>query len=307
MQKTDQSQPARTMRRQLQNSTTLNRRYVKRPVRRVDGITADASIVPINTQKQPQKISRSPKISRFGVAIQKNAQQKDNSDLRPAEAHPAQVLANRKLRERKQNAAQQQINRPTAKELKDQAIKKALLAASRQPQQQSMAQFAKKDEEEAAREGRLRFGPGRIILALSCAVVAVFALVYFVNLNMPDVQFRAAAAQLNANYPNYIPHDYTPSEIASENNIITIQFKNKNNGESFSIIEEKSSWNSNALLNNYIKPTFGDDYSTLREKGLTIYVNKNNASWVNGGTVYKLTMSDDLLSKKQITDIATSL
>lgn len=306
MQKSDRTQTAKTVHRQPQASTTLNRRYVKRPARKVNDVAKNTDgIVSVGFKKQTLNI-RSPKISHFGALITSSTTQKKEQAIQPAQAHPTQLAANQKMRERQQKTTNAQVNRPTAKELKDQAIKKALLAASKQtPQQAPIAQTIG-TKGKTKKEKRMKFGLGRIVLAFSCATAAIFALVYFVNLNMPDIQFRAAAIQLHASYPNYVPHNYTPSGISSENGVVTIQFKNSTSDESFLIAEERSSWDSNALLNNYVKPTYGDEYTVLREKGLTIYANDTNATWVNGGIVYKLEVKNGNLSKKQISDIAVS-
>ncbi|MBR0479853.1 hypothetical protein IJJ49_01105 [Candidatus Saccharibacteria bacterium] len=290
MQRSRARQEAKTAHRQLRLSTTLNRKYVTRPNK---------------TTVAPAKIKRSIKISHFSssdtegnVALKKQSEQ--STDIRPAKAHPTQIAVNQRLRERRQEPIV--AAKPTAKELKDRAIKQALLAAEKQ----TAPGMAKQIQSDGKVKKRMKFGAGRIVLALSCTAAAIFGLVYFVNLNMPDIQFRAAAMQLNAAYPNYLPYSYSPSEISSENNIVTIWFKKKVTDESFSIIEEKSAWDSNALLNNYVKERYGENYTILREQGLTIYISGSNAAWVNGGIVYKLEMKKGSLSKKQISDIAVS-
>ena len=73
------------------------------------------------------------------------------------------------------------------------------------------------------------------------------------------------------------------------------------------MIEEKSSWDTNALLSNYVKTEYGENYSIVREQGLTIYISNSDAAWVNGGIVYKLKTASGDLTNKQIRAIATSL
>ncbi len=298
MQKSETRQVAKTAHRQTMASTTLNRKYVKRPQAVKKTTNADFAV----------QVKTSPKISRFGSLMNETAATKSAEQIQPAEPHPTQVLANQRLRERKEQATQRQTTKLTAKELKDQAIKKALLAASKTTDEETMAQTIAEEQKTATtKKTKMRFGFGRVVLALACAAAAVFAIVYFVSLNMPDVQFRATAMQLNAVYPNYLPRDYSPTEIASENNIITLSFKNHNNEDAFSISEEKSSWDSNSLLNNYVKDNFGENYTVIREQGLTIYMNDNKAAWVNGGIVYKMNIKKGSLTKKQISSIAASL
>lgn len=126
---------------------------------------------------------------------------------------------------------------------------------------------------------------------------------------MPDISLRVAAMQtgFEATYPSYIPREYALSGITSEGGNIILNFRNQAAETAFALTEEKSTWDSGALLNNYVKPTYGENYSVIREQGLTIYVSGSNAAWVNGGIVYKLQAGSNNLTKKQIKSIAVSL
>lgn len=297
MQKSDRTQTAKMVRRQTRPSTTLNRRYVKRPTKKVSDMVS--TTIPVGVKKQ------TPMITRFGTPLAGKTTQEEK--IQPAKSHPMQTLANNRIRAQRQASQQKTTAALTAKELKDQAIKKALQSAARQQTQQPSSSLAQQiqTKDTTTKQRKMKFGLGRIVLALSCAAAAIFAIVYFVNLNMPDLQFRAAAAQLDATYPNYIPHNFSPTGVASENGVVTLSFKNINTGDNYIITEEKSSWDSNSLLNNFVKDDYGD-FSIIREQGLTIYVGDNRASWVNGGIVYKLIVNKGSLSKKQISSIAVS-
>ena len=258
MQKSNTNNAARASRRQVKSSTTLNRKYVRRPAR--NGQVGSVGV----TVKVAASTSKTASGNMTGTA--------------------------RKL---------------TAKELKDQAIKRALASAEQTTTENKKA--AKKIRKSEA--GKLHFGFGRVMLALSCAAAAVFAIVYFVNLNMPDISLRVAAMQtgIEASYPNYIPRDFSLSDITSEEGRVTLNFRNASTGDAFSLVEEQSSWDSNALLTNYVKDAYGENYTTIREQGLTMYVSGSDACWVNGGVVYKLKTTSGSLTKKQIKSIATSL
>jgi len=260
MQKSDNNQSAQPIHRRAQISTTLNRKYVTRPV-------SDIMVKkPVQLQPTGQPIAHQP------VAHQ------------PVAQHQPIVQS-----------------QPSAKELKDQAIKKALAQT---------IQTSKKEEKKAKKKSKkLHFGAGRFILAMLCAATAVFAIVYFVNLNTPDFSLRVAAMQtgIDAKYPTYVPRDFSLSDITSEEGKITLNFRNASTENAFTLIEEDSSWDTNALLTNFVKEEYGEDYSTIREQGLTIYLNNSNACWVNGGVVYKLKVTSGSLTKKQIKSIAVSL
>ncbi len=288
MQKTDGL--AKSAQRRLGSSTTLNRKYVKRPSQKTT-TTMD--------------IERSSKIRHFvaepaseNIRVRVDGLQQTTEKVRQ---HPLQASAVSKMqamRSQQLSSEQQRERKMTAKEIKDQAIQKALSSASTVDQTTS----PKKSQ-------KIHFGFGRMALALSCAAIVALAFVYFINLNMPDISMRVAAMQtgINASYPGYIPRGFIVSSITSESKRIILDFKNNNDNTVFTLTEETSSWDSNALLNNYVKTEYGDNYKVVKEQGLTIYINNSNAAWVNGGIFYKITAVNGVLTNKQICSIATSL
>ena len=148
----------------------------------------------------------------------------------------------------------------------------------------------------------------RLVLAFFCAVLCVAGIVYFVGSSIPDISVKVAAIQtgIEASYPSYIPRDYSLSDISSENGKITMTFKGPEK-TTFTLTEEKSSWDSTALLRNYVEPTWQTNYITTHEQGITIYISGANAAWVNGGVLYKINASNNTLTKKQLRNIVTSM
>ena len=289
MQKTNERSVVNAHRR-VKSSTTLNRKYVKKP----------SSVNDISVS-----IDRSPKIRHFTNQVSNNKAKRVVTQEKVVQ-HPLQITANEKLRARQtQNLATSQVQKKSAKELKEQAIRKALSVASKTEINQtddSQNEFTQKDV-------KFKFGFPRVLLALSCAAIAVVAIVYFVNINMPDISLKVAAMQtgFDATYPNYVPRDYNLAGITSEDNKIVLEFKKASSGEAFTLVEEKSYWDSNALLENYVKGTYEDNYVVIKEQGLTIYINNSNAVWVNGGVLYIITDSDGHLNSSDLHDIAVSL
>ncbi len=156
---------------------------------------------------------------------------------------------------------------------------------------------------------RKRSGSGkRFVLAFFCAAACVAAVVYFVGSNIPDISVKVAAMQsgIEASYPSYIPRGFSPSDISSENGKITLTFKGPEKA-SFTLTEEKSSWDSTTLLRNYVEPNWQTSYITTHEQGITIYISGANAAWVNGGVLYKIEAASNSLTKKQLRNIVTSL
>ena len=268
MQKSDSNPSASIAHRKVQSSTTLNRKYVSRPM-----MSRPMSSVNVRRTSPSMDMSRRP-------------------------VDMSKVSAGMKARS---SAPAAPVSQPSAQELKERAIAKALSNAAKPEKQEVVAKKAKKS--------KLHIGFGRIMLAMSCAAAAVFAIVYFVNLNMPDISMRVAAMQsgIDPKYPSYVPRDYSVNDMIAEDGKITLVFKNNNTGGTFSLIEERSSWDSNALVANYVKLAFGEEYDTIREQGITVYMSGNASAWVNGGMLYKLNVTSGDLTKKQIRSIATSL
>lgn len=194
-----------------------------------------------------------------------------------------------------------------AQELKERAIKEAMNQSpnlNQQPKQQ------KEQSKKPKKQPKQKTGGGakRFFFAFVCATVCVAAIIFFVNINKTDISTRINALQngINAVTPTYIPRDYSSSDISSENGKISMTFSGPKDA-SFSITEEKSSWDSQALLNNYVKTEYGEDYTTTHEKGITVYMSNKEAVWVNGGIKFTLKNTTGSLTKKQISSIIASM
>jgi len=149
--------------------------------------------------------------------------------------------------------------------------------------------------------------PKHIIFALACSAVVVALIFFAANQSMPDLSVRVAAMQtgIDASYPSYVPRDYSLSGVVSEEGKISMTFSAAN-GDSFTLTEKNSSWDSAALEANYVKSNFVD-YTPIREQGLTLYVSGSDCAWVNGGKFYLIDASGNNLTKKQLKSIAVSL
>ena len=259
---------------------------IKRPaVTKMDGMPQMASKMVSNAQTSTGSQMRSQQMS-AQYATQGGMSQERRQQVN-------RMMAARKAQQN--NVVTSQQTRMTSQEIKQQAITKALNRVA--------------NTEPAKSKTKVHFGFKRILLATFCAAVAVFAIVYFVNLNAPNISLKVAAMQsgIEAVYPAYVPRGYRLSDITSENGKVVLNFNNTEDEGSFTIIEEKSSWDSNALFSNYVKEEYGDSYTVIREQGLTLYVCGSNAAWVNGGVAYKIKTTVGSLSKKQIKSIAVSL
>lgn len=148
------------------------------------------------------------------------------------------------------------------------------------------------------------------VLSLASASLALLLLGgYFTYLNMPSLSTRVAAAQagINASYPSYRPDGYSlKGAVAYTQHQVNMTFRSNSGDQTFTIDQTKSTWDSSAVLENYVSKKVGDNYIAYNERGLTIYTFGGNAAWVNGGILYTIS-GDAPLSGDQIRHIATSM
>lgn len=227
-----------------------------------------------------------------------HAVSKAKTPMRMANGRKAMPIANTGMRR------STPVRKASPEELKNRAIEQALHSVATMDEPKS--KLNQRPMVRAKKKGSaLRFA-----VAFCCAIACVIGIISFVGSNMPDISVRVAAMQtgIEASYPSYIPRDYSLSDINSEDGKITLTFAGPDNS-SFTLIEEKSSWDSSALLRNYVEPTWEDNYATTHEQGITIYIanDTSDAAWVNGGVLYKITSSGTALTKKQVRSIVTSL
>jgi hypothetical protein len=85
-----------------------------------------------------------------------------------------------------------------------------------------------------------------------------------------------------------------------------MKFASNSGPQNFTLNQKKSSWDSSAVLDNYVKQKAGENYITYNERGLTIYTYGSDAAWINNGVLYTIN-GDAPLSSDQIRHIATSM
>ena len=328
--------------RRLQSSTTLNRRFVKKPTP-APRIKASAGAASRTLKAQSQKhvlISKGQAVRLKPVA--KQAQQEtvaqqtekvvqkatkqlseqqiqskiasrastntislkdlasvkvaDNEQIMPAQDTKLAKVAKARMAARKA-AAPQALS---AQELKERAIQQALRKVS----------TMNDGVEEGTKAKKQRFWKKKNFkIAAAMSVVTLAILGYLVSVNLPDISVRVAAMHtgIEKAYPSYVPANYRlDGLVKEENGRITMSFKNDRD-QKFTLMEEKSSWDSSAVLTNYVSKNWGASYAIAKGQGLTIYVSGSNAAWVNGGVFYVITDETNTLTSSDLHDIAVSL
>ena len=293
----------------VQKSSTLSRRYVKRPTHLIDSNSEAEAAAEQRKEQRAANLKRrqalAEQMNRQNLAnLRKHHAQKTIAQPTPVtpESIPTpepEMPATKTTRPAKaqQSVQAQQSAAPTQPTT---AAVKAAKAAAKAPKTKTA-----KTTTPVKSAGRAR----RFIIAFTCSAACVAALALLVHLNMPDLSVKVAAMQtgIEAAYPSYIPRDYQLSGVSTDKDGRVIMEFSGPDSANFTLTEEKSTWDSTALLNNYVKKAYGEEYTTLREQGITLYIGNTESVWVNGGMLYRLTPQNVILTKKQIKNIATSL
>ena len=305
---------AQDMHNNLQHSSTLNRKFVKRPQglsssqthaieqfkMRHNYIEARRSAIIKSGKTSHDQISKfegvhgsaGRVISPISLRNKEAQKQTDTERILPIQENPVHQKALESMREQKLTK-----NLQSAKEIKESAI----------------AEVLEKSQKEAKKSKKLRgiqkkswFSKRAIGFAASCAFLMV-SCGYFVYVNSPNLSVRVAAIQsgVNASLPQYSARGYSLKGLAYfDGNSVNLKYSN--GAKSYTVKQAQTSWDSVALLENYVQNKWDRDYLIYQEKGLTIYKNSNNeAAWVNNGTLYSVDGGNDL-SSEDIRKIASS-
>ena len=301
---------AHSVHQSVAKSKTLDRRYVKRTIPAVSQtafspapvatkLTMNVSMTQTKSEvaKPAHVISKFHKPQRASMDMVKPQQKPAMSDISPR-THPM-VQAVEAARVKQSSSVQKTTTHKPSDVIKTEAMQKAMDSApsGRQRNKAKAPKLASKNR--ASR--RLTFASAGVAMLLIGG--------YFTYINMPNISVRVAAAQagIDASYPNYRPSGYSlAGPVAYDNGKVQMKFASNGGPQNFVLSQERSGWDSEAVLSNYVTPKAGESYTINKDSGLTVYVWENNAAWVSGGILYTVN-GDAPLAPDQIRRMATSL
>jgi len=277
--------PSHSVHQTVQKSQILNRRTVKK------------AGVSVSSHAKPQRntdVMRHPSVAKFA-----QHPSGDVAKAAPAAAerhvpHPIAQKASHRQAVMQMKPQVQPAPKP-ATVIKQEAVQESLDAAPSHSANHEQVKHTKRYP--------------RLLSVASASLALLLLGGYFTYLNMPSLSVRVAAAQagVNASYPSYHPDGYSLNgPVAYTQGEVKMKFASNAGPQNFTVSQSKTSWDSSAVLDNYIKQKAGDNYITYDEHGLTIYTYGGNAAWVNGGVLYTIS-GDAPLSGDQIRHIATSM
>lgn len=271
---------ARGVHARPQRSQTLRRDLIKHPVH--------PQKHQVHQKPAPGSIERSPHISRFAPHPQ------------ALPANPTEHVV--PVHHTTNHTTAHQVKAPSAlssRELKEKLISERLAAIQDTP-------HSHKDHKQPRKNFFARAPRVSSVVAACFAIVLVGG--YLTYVNMPNLSMRVAAANagVNASFPDYRPDGYRfNGPISYNNGEVTLKFASNTSNSGYTINQKNSSWDSQAVLDNYVSKK-AKDYLTYSEQGLTIYTFSGEAAWVNGGVFYTIE-GDAPLSSDQVLRIVGSM
>lgn len=271
-----------------QRSQTLRRETVKRPVGQHEAVIT-------RQHRERIVVAKSPAITKFADRPQSRTIAHTVATAPVAPHTPPPIVAH----VHKTVAAKKAATSPA---------KKAAVSSSHLKQQLIREKLASIDTDKKPRQHTVKRRRSRSMsVATACIALVAFA-GYLTYLNMPSLSVRVAAAQagIDASFPEYRPDGYRfDGPIAYAPGEISMKFRSNTDSRSYEITQTNSSWDSQAVLDNYVtKKT--ESYLTYSEQGLTIYTFAGEAAWVNGGVLYTIE-GDAPLTSQQVLRIAGSM
>lgn len=285
--------------RVTQKSTTLRRDVLKKPV-------SKTQIGSARRKPAVGRVARSEQIQRFAAhpqpiikpAPKPTAVRLDITPVRTKVAPSAIVSQKQAL-----------VSRPVASPaqtptLSSRALKEKLIAERLAAVDTSVSPSKK------AHTRRRLFASQPKLASLMSASLAIMLLGgYLTYLNMPGLSVRVAAAQADvaATFPDYHPDGYRfNGPVAYSPGQVAINFIANGGTNKYTVTEQKSTWDSQAVYDNIVAKAADDNYITNSQQGLTIYTYEGEAAWVNKGILYTV-HGDAPLSNEQLLHIASSL
>lgn len=149
--------------------------------------------------------------------------------------------------------------------------------------------------------------PNLTKMAAAIAAIGIMSGLIWLQ-NAPKLAFHNAAAKagIDASLPTYMPSSFKqsgPANIASGS--ISINFTSASSQTPLSIVQRRTNWDSNSLRENYVIRQ-SSNFLAVEGQGLVIYIDDDQANWVNHGIWYQLAGTSKL-GREQVLKIAYGL
>ncbi|MDO4902443.1 MAG: DUF4367 domain-containing protein [bacterium] len=303
---------AKNIHQSPQKSQTLNRKFVRMPEKKTSEQIAIEQFKRRHDYAEERKLASLAEVKKYhaensrkilrrsgsaviqpisrkveGVTRAENSSSKDkkSEEIAPYKIHPIQAQAIAQIQAKNSDKIL-----PSMAEIKQNAIASALNRVAKEQQ------IEQKTQKKSRRAWWIFGGVFAVAIIVGAGIL----------MNLPQISAQVASAQsgFSATIPSFQPEGFRLKELPYfDGKSIVMRFSNNN--KNYEIKQIQSSWDSASLLENYVLTKWGEDYTTYREKGLTVYKKDGSAVWVNGGRMFEISGAEEL-SNEEILRIAVS-
>lgn len=280
--------------RKMKHSDTLNRSGVKAP-----HLTSEESK---NHNSAQRKTSKTP-LKRL-----ERAQSTKKSEIISRFSHPNAIINSHSP----SNTGKTREVKLSMKNVAGSAEKTRLAKTSNHHSHKLIQESLSVDNSpiKKAKTPRIKHSP-KIFHFMSAGLAAVVLLGYVTYLNVPSVSMKVASSRAGfaATLPGQTPAGYRmQGPIGYSPGQVVINFGSNTDDRHFSIQQQPSSWDSEALKENFVAKQSQAEPLTYNDRGLTIYLyNGGDAAWVDSGKFYSIKAENSQLDTNQVLDLATSM
>lgn len=151
----------------------------------------------------------------------------------------------------------------------------------------------------------------KIFHFMSAGLAVIVLLGYVTYLNVPSVSMKVASSRagFSATLPSQTPAGYKmQGPIAYSPGQVVMKFGSNTDDRHFTVQQQPTSWDSEALKENFVAKESNAEPLTYNDRGLTIFLyNGGDAAWVDGGKFYSIKAENSQLDTNQVLDLATSM
>jgi hypothetical protein len=136
-------------------------------------------------------------------------------------------------------------------------------------------------------------------------VLLIAGVIAYFNAPGLSVQLASYRAGFDAKLPAYSPAGFSFGDLSYGTGNVTVSYQS-DDSRKFSIKQQTSDWDSQALLTNFVASA-NKAYQTYERAGRTVYFfGDNTATWVDNGIWYTVN-GNNSLTKNQLLDLAGSI
>lgn len=293
-----------------QKSQTLARQAVQKPdANETIKQAAQKSLRPISSQKlldftrieRASKIKKHPHVTKFQQQDYNSRTINEDAPRKSAKksAHSTQASTSQPHKHTTASRNQKKNSSPTS-QLEKQALESATSHTNTYESKTPKFKRLKSYISLPRLSTKTRYG--------LIAILVTFGLGAIIYSSAPVISYEIASTRsgMNANRPGFTPNGFMlDDKVDYDEDSITLRYSSVADDRSYTVHQEKTEWNSEALRNGFVDAQ--GLYQSITNKGKTIYLyNQSSATWVDGGVWYTI---DDMagLNTDQVLRIANSL